>query len=188
MRQPLIAHPAAAPGVRLEVSASATRTRAGVLSLHYRVTGQVDAIRVPAPVASPDVRHLLWQHTCFELFLASGSGPRYWELNLSPSGEWAAYAFASYRQGAPLAPAPASPGIRWQADATALELRAELALPGLASELAGSPLRAGLSAVLEERDGRRSCWALHHVRPEPDFHDAGSFRLRIGPLGRGEEG
>ena len=34
----------------------------------------------------------------------------------------------------------------------------------------------GLSAVLEEKDGTKSYWALAHPDPEkPDFHDPGCF-------------
>ena len=38
----------------------------------------------------------------------------------------------------------------------------------------------GLSAVLEEKDGTKSYWALAHPNPEkPDFHDPGCFAAHL---------
>ena len=41
----------------------------------------------------------LWQHTCFELFCTAGATTAYYELNFSPSSEWAIYRFDAYREG-----------------------------------------------------------------------------------------
>ena len=48
-----------------------------------------------------------------------------------------------------------------------------LALPGASS------LRLGLSAVIEETDGRLSYWALAHPGERPDFHHRDSFVLPL---------
>ena len=37
----------------------------------------------------------------------------------------------------------------------------------------------GLSAVLEEKDGTKSYWALAHPTEKPDFHAAGCFVARL---------
>jgi hypothetical protein len=38
----------------------------------------------------------------------------------------------------------------------------------------------GLSAVLEEKDGTKSYWALAHANPEkPDFHLADCFTAKL---------
>ena len=38
----------------------------------------------------------------------------------------------------------------------------------------------GLSAVLEEKDGTKSYWALAHpLEEKPDFHDPGCFAARL---------
>jgi hypothetical protein len=39
-----------------------------------------------------------------------------------------------------------------------------------------------LAAVLEDRDGRLSYWALEHPSERPDFHHPNSFVLEL-PLG-----
>ena len=46
--------------------------------------------------------------------------------------------------------------------------------------LSDSPVvRLGLSAVIEEADGRVSYWALAHPAPKPDFHHAGTLALQL---------
>ena len=59
-------------------------------------------IRVPPP-GVPRIATDLWRHTCFEAFIAVEGLPAYHEFNFAPSGEWAIYAFAGYRDGGPLA-------------------------------------------------------------------------------------
>ena len=100
----------------------------------------------------------------------------YTEFNLSPSGEWAAYRFEGYRQGmANLDVAEASiespvrAGDAWRIRAFLDSAAFEGLGPGLAS----------LSAVIEERDGTRSYWALAHPSDKPDFHHPDSFVLEL---------
>ena len=84
-------HPApAVRGVRVDV----TRTANG-LALAYVLEGDLDAIRIPAP-ATPVVVHGLWEHTCFEAFVAADGAAAYHEMNLAPSGAWAAFAFLGF--------------------------------------------------------------------------------------------
>jgi len=42
---------------------------------------------------------------------------------------------------------------------------------------AGSALRLGLTAVVEDRAQGLSYWALKHVAEKPDFHRADSFQV-----------
>ena len=131
--------------------------RAGdLLSFHYRIEGRIEKLRLPARGMQP-----LWQHTCCEAFVARPGSPAYQEFNFSPSGDWAAYAFTAYRQGAP-SELP-DPGIVLRTSDESLELQASVSV-------APGPLRLGLSAVVEEHDGTRSYWALCHAPGKPDFH------------------
>ena len=96
MRLALACHPdspCSAP-IRIEVEAGRSGSR---LSLDFRVTGDNRNLLMPDP-APPDFRDGLWQHSCFEAFVRPGLGEDYCELNLSPSGEWALFAFDSYRE------------------------------------------------------------------------------------------
>ena len=48
-----------------------------------------------------------------------------------------------------------------------------------AQAIARSRDLATLSAVLEEKDGTKSYWALAHGGDKPDFHDPGCFVARL---------
>ncbi len=141
------------------------------MELRYRLAGDLPALRIPPP-APPERVDGLWQHACFEAF-AAGEGASYCEFNLSPSGEWAAYRFETYRGGmVPLAAAP--PAISTACAPDRLELRASISLPAGARRL-------GLAAVVEEADGSKTYWALAHPAGAPDFHDPACFALDLPP-------
>lgn len=144
-----------------------------MLALRYRIEGDLERLRIPAP-RTPAPGERLWQHLCCEAFVAPAAASAYREFNFSPSGEWAAYAFERYREGGPLA--VPDPQIAVSTDDGVLELAASIAVePGR--------LRVGLCAVIEDRDGELSrilsYWALRHPLPRPDFHHPEGFALEI---------
>ncbi|HYG56249.1 MAG TPA: DOMON-like domain-containing protein [Burkholderiales bacterium] len=131
-----------------------------------KVSFSVDGEAKFPPAAAPRFVDNLWQRTCFEVFAARNGAPEYREFNLSPSGEYAAYEFLSYRDG--MTPLPVQPRIRFSG--TMLEAT----IP-----LERGPWRVGLSAVIEEDDGTVSYWALHHPPGRPDFHHPDAFALEL---------
>ena len=159
-------------GVRVVVR----RSPSGVIAFTFHVEADVTRIRIPA-AASSRIATGLWQHTCFEAFIAIDGRAEYHELNFAPSGEWAAYAFRAYRDGGLLSEDTLAPSIALRADAGVLELGAVLDLRRLSPVHPRASLRVGISAVIEESDGRLSYWALRHPAPQPDFHDAAGFTL-----------
>jgi hypothetical protein len=60
-----------------------------------------------------------------------------------------------------------------------LELEAVVELAELAAELSAAEARLALSAVIEERGGQRSYWALRHPPGPPDFHHPDGFALLL---------
>lgn len=114
----------------------------------------------------------LWQHTCFEAFVAVKGETAYREFNFSPSSQWAAYAFSvttasqlnhlsflpSLRKGlgnGECLSKIANPPINWMPPSHPLPCpppRAQLAL----------------TAVIELTDGSKSYWALKHPGERPD--------------------
>lgn len=173
----LRAHPATSwPEVRT-ISASVQRLPGGALAVRYSLRGVLDRLRLPRPGA-PGMGADLWRHTCFELFVAS-QPPAYHELNFSPSGEWAVYAFEQYRQGRPIHDPDLAPQMDVRRSEDALELDALLTLKGPMAHYAGGRLRLGISAVVEAADGRLAYWALRHPGPTPDFHHPEAFALEI---------
>ena len=146
------------------------------LALHYRVEGDLDELRWPAPRASAHTDGL-WQHTCFEAFVKHGDARAYFELNFSPSSEWAIYGFEDYRHGRkPRKPRhPPEITAERQGDEL-LEVAVTVHLEGLLTEQPRRDrLRLSLAAVLEDRRGALSYWAVAHPSERPDFHHADSF-------------
>ena len=179
----LLAHPdVPSAGVR-RVAASAEL--AGPESLRFQYVLEADPllVRIPAPIEDAGRTERLWAHTCFEGFVGLPDSPRYLELNFSPSGQWAAYRFDSYRQG--MAPAlHTAPRVAVRRSAERLELQAEVQLGGSLWPHARPPETAGpgrvriaLTTVVEDREGRLSYWALRHPPGRPDFHHPESFSL-----------
>jgi hypothetical protein len=114
----------------------------------------------------------LWQTTCFEAFLRPLGKKSYREWNFAPSGQWAAYDFTSTRKGRKNAEV-ADPYVRIEDNFTWWALGASIAVP------ADTNWELGLSAVLEEKNGTKSCWALAHPGDKPNFHDPGCFVARL---------
>ena len=144
----------------------------------YQVNGDLDKLKIPLNSFSRRADRL-WQHTCFEAFIRADGDPCYYEFNFAPSGEWAAYSFRGYRDGAQLQDESWSPEIAVRRQADRIELDAIVRLDRLPAIRPGSLLRIGLSAVIEASDGTLSYWALKHPAATPDFHHPDSFALEL---------
>ena len=173
---PLVCHPSTPPGGVTAIAAGARVTRDGLLACSFRVDGALEHLRIPPP-GVPRMGSRLWQHTCFEAFVAAGSGPAYQEFNFAPSGEWAAFAFRGYRDGEALTDAALAPQITVRRGATWLELDASVQLLQPSPSDVHAPLRLSLTAVIETQDGALSYWALCHPPGAPDFHHPDTFAL-----------
>ncbi len=173
---PLLCHPdtPCAPLIALGVRIAAAAD--GGWDVTFVAVGRPDELRLPGPAPAVQTEGL-WQTTCFELFLAQPEGG-YVELNLSPSGAFAAYRFDHYRTGmAPLAmPAPA---IALKRTHERLTLRTRLTEDDLPWDRTG---RIGVSAVIEDKAGAISYWALAHPAGRPDFHHHDCFALALPPV------
>jgi hypothetical protein len=179
----LTCHPAtpcsAVRGIEVEV-----RRDADALALRYRLAGDPALLRIPA---RREAQHAdkLWQHTCFEVFCSHSVTSAYYELNFSPSTEWAIYRFDAYRSGMTAIETPLVPRVSVHLQADGLDLDARVELDALEALRDSPVLRLGLSAVIEEADGCLSYWALAHPAPKPDFHHAGAFAMSLPVHGSG---
>ena len=151
------------------------------LGLTFRIPGDTSMIAFPERV-EPKVKPApgrradrLWQHTCFECFVLPEGEAGYLELNFSPSMEWAAYRFDGYREGMRDAEVICPPVIAtpWS---NRFQLSTRILLPAEWEDLA---LRLNLAAVIEEKAGRKSYWALAHPPGPPDFHHPDCFALEL---------
>jgi len=185
--------PLDAPAVAVAAAARILRPASSppALWLRFCISG-AQQLRCPAPAQRPQRRDGLWQHTCLEAFVADPGPEAYWEFNLAPSGHWAVYRLARYRDG--LEPDPCYEALPFEVlrqpevegeptnELTAqlshgltLDLQCPLP-PALAS---AAELVVGLTAVLEDQRGGLSYWALTHPAAQPDFHDRRGWVLRL---------
>ena len=182
---PLTCHPLnRAPMVR-SLEACASRTEQGDLSFAYYLRGDMVRLLIPAGQATSR-GDALWEHTCFEAFVAVADEPAYLEFNFSPSGQWATYRFSDYRQADQSHVITVAPQISAQLSAGRLDLLATLPLAGLPPAVAEATLQIGLTAVIENTDtveGNRSYWALCHPASRPDFHQRQGFTLELSARG-----
>jgi hypothetical protein len=146
------------------------------LMIEYSLTGDLRALAIPRRTSSRRAERL-WEHTCFEAFVAPASEASYFELNFAPSTEWAAYAFDGYRHGMRPLELAQAPTVEVAGGANELRVIADIELAGVAD--ASWPWRIGLSAVVEDRAGGRAYYALEHPREKPDFHDAAAFTVLL---------
>jgi hypothetical protein len=172
----LVCHPAApCPAVRA-IEAAACLLDGRQLAIRFSLRGDLDRLRIPAPGA-PRRTDRLWEHTCFEAFLARPGQDAYRELNLAPSTGWAAYRFRRYRDGGEPDP-DLAPSLTVHRAPGRLDLEAVALLDGLDTSRG---LQVGIAAVIEPREGPLSYWALRHGPGRPDFHLRAAFALDLQP-------
>ena len=179
MRHPLHPHPESHAASVISIDAVASRPRPGLLALRYVVDGAIGDLRLP-PAAAPARGNELWRHTCFEAFLRAAPSGVYYELNFSPSLQWAAYRFTGYRAGMESA-AIGAPKLIAQTSAERYELAATIALDQLSDLPTDMTWDIGLTAVIENAAREKSYWSLAHAPGQPDFHHSVCFAARLNP-------
>lgn len=149
------------------------------LSLKFELTGDVQAIAFPEwrNAARADE---LWRHTCFEAFVGDSGAAGYAEINLSPSNQWAVYAFDGYRDGMRSPDGVERRDGVVREDVGVYRIQAAFDLNRL-DVLSAAGWRLGLSAVIELKDGSKSYWALAHAPGQPDFHHPDAFAATLPP-------
>lgn len=178
MQLTLLPHPATPPsGPPFKVWASVEHADSfgfmATTNIWFGIGAASDRFTLP-PTAPEERADGLWETSCFEAFLKLEGKDGYREWNFSPSCQWAAYDFTNFREGMAAADIGAAPYIRLEDNLTWWALGATIAVE------AGPAWRLGLSAVLEERDGTKSYWALAHPPGDkPDFHHADCFAARL---------
>ncbi len=171
----LICHPATPASDVQSIKVIFARLEGNRFRAHYHVETRLDQIVRPA--AAPSARtDGLWKTTCFEGFLRVPGCKAYIEYNASPSGQWAAYHFDDYRAGMTDLPVKIAPEIGNDASESHFALDVTYVLP---DAWAGQALLIGLSAIIEEAGGTKSCWALAHPPGKPDFHHGDCFVCKL---------
>jgi hypothetical protein len=174
----LIPHPATPPTdpelkVWVNVDYAGSLGSVATTNIWFGVGAPLDRFVIPE-TAEPERADNLWETTCFEAFVREAGGKAYREWNFAPSGQWAAYDFKKARDGKQDAEVDSAPYVRIEDNFTWWALGGTIALD------ADKKWELGLSAVIEEKDGTKSYWALAHPEGDkPDFHDAVCFAAHL---------
>lgn len=161
----------------IKISGTVGRAK-NLIAIHYSMTGNIDQVLLPPASALPERKHDLWKATCFEFFLAIPDVPQYWEFNMSPSGNWQIYRMDAYRrvgfrEETLFQQLPFS--FQTEPDCILLEATVDLSLI-LKIE---SEIQAGITGVIQSKDGNETYWALIHPGPQADFHRRESFIITL---------
>jgi hypothetical protein len=181
VRLSLRRHPDTPCSAFAAIEAEVSRLAPRRLLVRFFLFGDTGHIRWPELPEPAEWTDGLWQHTCFEAFLRPAGGDTYYEFNLAPSLHWAAYRFSAYRSGMEALSEVGPPRGDSAApeDAASFAFSATLELERLAELPLDRPWRLGLSAIIEEKNGRLSYWALAHPAGKPDFHHPDCFRFEL---------
>lgn len=177
MQPMLVPHPANPSDAISQIMANAKRRR-DMLSLSFRTLGRRDEVRWPDRLPS-GFSDGLWQHSCFEGFVAIEGDSSYVELNMTSSRRWAAYRFDDYRAGMRRAEATPHSPFTWMGFDTTLLI--QWRIPELPQDRVW---QVGLSAVIETVDDTKNYFALAHPPGNPDFHNRDCFTLQVPPPDR----
>lgn len=150
---------------------------ADALRVDCEVRGDLSRLAIPACAGAPRRMDRLWETTCLELFIAASGSEEYREFNLSPSGDWNVYGFASYRDG--MREEPAFDSLPFDVRSEPGVLRFSVAVDIGRIVPAGTAVDAAVCAVIRTKAGGASHWALSHPAARPDFHRRDGFGLRL---------
>ncbi len=144
------------------------------LNLRYQMMGDLSTVAIPEGKVGERCDRL-WEHTCFEFFFGIPGEKRYWEVNLSPSGDWNCYGLTDYREG--LMAEEKVRGVPFSVMRAEQKLQLEVAfdLGGLVT----GAVELSVTAVVERFDGVVGYWAIEHAGLEADFHRRDSFVVKI---------
>jgi hypothetical protein len=144
------------------------------LQISYLLKGDLSQILLPAVKNnSGERKNELWQTTCFEFFLAIFNDPKYWEFNLSPTGDWNVYSFTNYRRGMREAATFPALSLETVGDSDRYQLSTKINLRSIIS--GQNLLDLAITTVIEDVNHHLSYWAIIHPGNQPDFHRRDSF-------------
>lgn len=147
------------------------------MSVAYSAQGDIDRLFIP-PRTAGECKDNLWRTTCFEMFVGHTNSTTYWELNFSPSANWAAYKFTDYRQNRQNEESFAINRLQMKQTKERFDLEVGF-LFGALQDFDLTTVCFGFSAVMMDHHGNISYWALRHGDGPPDFHDNTCFSYML---------
>ena len=143
------------------------------LIIQFVVVGAIDRLKIPPASDVPQRTTGLWEKTCFECFLGSLGQENYWEMNLSPNGDWNVFRRDGYRENLREEPMIKTLpfGIERRGDRMSIDVTLDIQKLGLCRDT----IELSVASVLEEMTGNISYWAVAHTGTTADFHLRKSF-------------
>jgi hypothetical protein len=178
--------PKTAPPIAIEVE---LHHNAECLFISFRIRTGVTSVDLGNGTPHKERIKGLWEKTCFELFIKNQKG-QYLEFNFSPLFEWNCFYFE----------APGAALKEWemmQKPETDILLsldhflhytviKKEYFPPGFFDREdrkdktdGANELHAGITAVIKDKKGQLSYWALAHADKRPNFHHFDSFKYKF---------
>ncbi|MEM8832592.1 MAG: DOMON-like domain-containing protein, partial [Cyanobacteria bacterium P01_G01_bin.19] len=144
---------------KIKISGDVSRLN-NQLKIKYILTGELAEIIIPQANKSCDRRYDLWEHTCFEFFVRSKNSKKYWEFNLSPSGNWNVFYFLDYRLN--IAEEQAFKSFPFEITQNPESLTVEAIVDLEKIDIGDRKLDLAITAVIEDKTEKLSYWALTH--------------------------
>ena len=143
------------------------------LIIQFVVVGAINRLKIPPSSDAPQRITGLWEMTCFECFVGSLGQENYWEINLSPSGDWNVFRLDGYRENLREEPMIKALlfGVERRSDRMSIDVTLDIQKLGLCRDT----IELSATSVLEEITGDISYWAVAHTGTTADFHLRKSF-------------
>jgi hypothetical protein len=155
---------------------TALRKTSGILAVAYKLVGPINELSFQSSSGKPERKNGLWEETCFELFIMPCGSEAYWEINLSPSGDWNIYRFNGYRRGMQEEQGFKKLPFNVKTLTDCLMLDIEIDLKKFIKSQ--SAINVGVNAVIKNGDNK-TYWALAHKGGQPDFHRKDGFTIKL---------
>jgi len=142
------------------------------VSIEYYISGKIDTIQIPEIQKTPQRKDFLWQNTCFEFFIADAKKTNYYEINISPSGDWNFFEMDDYRVGKRESNLINDIKIDFNKNTKIIKLIANITF----QKVFFTPdTLINISSVIINLKNETSYWSINHKNTKPDFHFKNNF-------------
>ena len=148
--------------------------------ISYKITGNLSLLDLGEGHPKHERKIKLWEKSCFELFIQNAQN-EYIEFNFSPEFEWNSFYFK--KKGDPIVEflKMKTPKLDILLSLEVFHLIAEIDKKNFPEGffLKDLGLKAGITSVIKDKEGKLSYWALSHEDQRPNFHHPDSFRYKF---------
>ena len=137
------------------------------MKIEYEIIGDLSSYSFPKKTKQKRANEL-WKDTCFELFIANYSSTEYYEINTSPSTEWNAYHFTSYKKEMRESDLFSPPRISFYQSDNRYTFSFEMTFR---KNIFDKELLINLAVILLDKEEKRHFYSINRQNSSPDFHN-----------------